>query len=121
MKNFIQNGRVIDVVLTNGLAAGSPVFLGSGASSTPGSCLVGISSNPGDGVTPIAVSLCGVYSLPKHNVGETYGQGDLLYWDATNSRVTNSTNSGANKFIGYAWTAQAATDATCEVRLANGE
>lgn len=42
----------------------------------------------------------GVYRLPKASA-QAWGQGDALYWDATNAVVTN-VNSGALLPVGYA-------------------
>ncbi len=110
MKNFVQPGDVLNLVLLEDEVAvsGMPFFkLG----------LVGIpvtsSSTIGD---VVALNLEGVYSLPK-TAPLAIDQGDRLYWDEATSKVTKTTT--GNRFIGIAFDSALSAATTTTVRLQN--
>ena len=90
--NYLYTGDVLEY--TNGgsteVASGAPVLVGSRL----GIALVNI---PAGGTG--SVRMRGVFTVAKLS-SDVVGQGDLLYWDATNSRLT--TTASTNKLAGYA-------------------
>ena len=104
-KNFIKPGNVIDYT------AGANITSGSG---------VLVSQRLGVALTDIAngatgsVAVKGVFNLPKLST-DVIGQGDVLYWDAANSRLT-STATG-NTLSGYAVNASGNGATTVDIAL----
>lgn len=90
MKNFIQVGDVLDHTPVAAVASGAVVVIG---------VRVGIAvANIAAGETG-ALRVKGVVELAKLGT-DTPAQGALLYWDATNSRLT--TTASGNVLAGYA-------------------
>lgn len=106
MKNYVQKGGTIDVVLAAVIASGAPLVVGA---------LVGVAEVSGAIGDTVAVKLEGVYTLNKA-VG-AISQGAQLYWDDTAKNVTTSSASGANLAVGYAFAAALSADATVPVFL----
>ena len=106
MKNFIQDGKVINVVLAAIIASGGVLQVGQ---------LVGVAVTSGAIGDTVAIQLFGVFSLSK--AAGAVSQGAILYWDDTAKNVTTSSGSGANAKIGYAWAAAQSGDATVQVTL----
>ncbi len=103
-KNYIQEGDVL--IHTAGGAAilsGAVVLMGKRI----GVALGDIAANA---VGTVAVT--GVWSVAKLST-DVIGQGDLLYWDAGNSRLTSTV--GANTLAGYA--AEAAGNGVAAVSI----
>lgn len=112
MKNYIACGDVLayTVPAATTITSGQPVLVGD---------RLGVASN--DGVTDdvISVEIEGVFEIAKrtHATTAAITQGSKVYWDATNSRIDNTDNSGANKHVGYAYAAAASTAALVQVIL----
>lgn len=106
MKNFIQKGKTISVLLAANIASGAAILIGA---------IVGVAVTSGLIGDTISVDLFGVFELPK--AAGAVSQGALLYWDDTAKNVTTSSASGANAKIGYAWAAAQSGDATIQVTL----
>lgn len=107
MKNFVQDGKIINVTLAADLASGAALVVGA---------MVGVAVAGGkNGDTNVAVQLFGVFTLNK--AAGAVSQGAILYWDDTAKNVTTNSNSGANLKIGYAWAAALTGDATIPVTL----
>lgn len=104
MKNYIQNGDVLDAVLGADVASGGVVVVGE---------LVGVATTAGKSGDTIAVNLCGVFEVAKAT--GAINQGAKVYWDAGNSNAT--TTASGNKQIGHAWLAAQSGDATVQVKL----
>lgn len=91
-KNFIKPGNTIDY--TNG----------GGSTVTSGSAVL-ISKRLGVALTDIGVGATGsvmvkgIFNLPKLST-DVIAQGDLVYWDDTNKRLTST--AGGNTLSGYA-------------------
>lgn len=90
--NYLYTGDVLDY--TNGgganISSGAPVLVGSRL----GIALVNI---PVSGTG--SVRMRGVFTVAKLST-DVVAQGDLLYWDATSSRLT--TTASTHKQAGYA-------------------
>lgn len=90
-KNFIQEGDVLAYTAGGtAIASGAVVLMGKRI----GIALADIAAN-----TTGAVSTDGVWSIAKLST-DVIAQGDLLYWDAANSRLTAT--SAGNTLAGYA-------------------
>jgi predicted RecA/RadA family phage recombinase len=87
------------------IAAGAVVVIGARIGVSLNAIAVGATG-------PIAV--VGAYKLTKKS-GDTFVQGALVYWDATNQYITSTTTS--NTLGGYAVAAAASADATITVKL----
>lgn len=104
-KNYIQEGAFIDVIAAAAVVAGGVVVMGK---------RVGISlSDIAQGATG-AAAVEGVFKLAKLGT-DVVAQGDLLYWDAANSRLT--TTAGGNTLAGYATAAAGAGVATVNIKI----
>lgn len=99
-KNYVSEGDVLDFANTGALIpSGAVVVMGKRI----GIALADIPTN-----TVGSVSVTGVYTLPRLVTDDT-AQGELLYWDAVNNRVTET--AGSLPLAGYA-TAAAGVNAT---------
>lgn len=105
MKNFIQKGDVINVTLGATVASGAVVKAGS---------VIGIAQTSGVSGDVIAVSVEGVFNVPKLST-DNMTQGSPLYWDAANSRMTLT--SAGHTLAGYAWETAGASTTTVNIRL----
>lgn len=103
MKNFVQEGNVLDYTAGAAVASGAVVVIGVRVGIAVKDIAVGETG-------PLRVK--GVVELAKLTT-DTPAQGALLYWDAANSRLT--TTAGGNVLAGYA--AQAAGNGATTVWL----
>ncbi|OGQ60751.1 MAG: hypothetical protein A3J24_06445 [Deltaproteobacteria bacterium RIFCSPLOWO2_02_FULL_53_8] len=92
MKNFIQEGKT----LTYANATGSAIL--SGATVLVGKRL-GIAAVDIANAASGALEMDGVFNINKLST-DVVGQGDLLYWDDTNKRLTTTATN--NTLAGYA-------------------
>lgn len=106
-KNFILSGDVLDY--TNGgstaIASGAPVLIGKRL----GIALVDIPASATG-----SVRMRGVFTVAKLST-DNVAQGDLLYWDATNSRLTKTSTD--NTLAGYAAAAAGAAVTTVAISI----
>ena len=94
MRNFIQTGDVLDHKPVAAVASGAVVVIGKRV----GVAVADIAAND---IGPVRVK--GVVELAC--VSTALAQGDLLYWDATNARLTGTATD--NTLAGYAASASA--------------
>ncbi|MFZ3289264.1 MAG: DUF2190 family protein [Telluria sp.] len=105
-KNYIQEGDVLDYTAGGAaIAAGAIALMGKRI----GVVLADIAANAIG-----AVSVTGVWSIAKLAT-DVVAQGDLLYWDAANSRLTKS--DVGNTLAGYAATAAGNGVATVSIKI----
>jgi predicted RecA/RadA family phage recombinase len=105
MKNFIEDGNVLNYKVTGAaVKSGDAVVIGK---------IVGVAVTDGAVGETIAVSIEGVYALPK--VSGALAQGVAAYVIAADGTITGTSTS--NVFAGYVWAAAAAGDATVQVKL----
>ena len=104
---FVQEGKALDYYNDGGaaIAYGDVVLMGA---------LLGVAECdiPVGGLG--AVSISGVYEMPA-DTGTAYAQGDALYWDASNKRVTKTSES--NTACGHAAAAKTSSAARALVRI----
>ncbi|GGY68026.1 hypothetical protein GCM10007387_57760 [Pseudoduganella albidiflava] len=105
-KNYVGEGEILDVN-TGGTAVvgGTVVVMGKRI----GVALRDIAANS-NGVAAVE----GVFNLAKL-AGDAVAQGDLLYWDAANARLT--VTAAGNTLAGYATGAAAAGVTTVNVKI----
>lgn len=106
-KNYIGEGSVLEFTNSTGstIASGSPVLMGKRLGIALTDILDGTSG---------AVAVEGVFAVAKLST-DAPGQGALLYWDATNSRLT--TTASGNTQAGYAASAAINGDTTVNINL----
>lgn len=105
MKNYVQRGDIIDLVApSGGYTSGQLVVAGE---------LTGVANTDAAENEVCAVSMTGVYSLPKATGALTVGA--KVYSNAGAAVDTTDTNT----FVGYVVEAAASGDATAKVLLSN--
>jgi predicted RecA/RadA family phage recombinase len=104
MKNFVQNGKTIEVTLAANIASGAALLIGT---------LLGIAVTSGVIGDVVVFNTEGVYDLPKAAGAITLGA--AVYWDDTAKNIT--TTASGNTLIGKCWAAAAGGDATVAVKL----
>lgn len=106
---FIQNGDVIDYTPSGDVSAGDVVVLEK---------LIGVARFDIPAHTLGSLAIAGIFEFLKI-VGDSssFVVGMLVYWDATNKRATNYSDSGANKLLGKAVDSASDDDSTIRVLL----
>lgn len=90
-KNYVSEGDVLDYTAgATAVASGSVVVLGK---------RIGIALGDIAPLSTGSVAVTGVWTVPKLSTDDV-GQGELLYWDAVNARLTETP--GALPLAGYA-------------------
>jgi predicted RecA/RadA family phage recombinase len=107
MKNFIQPGNTIDVVLPAAANSGDVVIQGA---------IRGVAAVTGNVGDTVAVDVVGVFSLAKA-AATAFLQGDKVAWDGTNKLVIAGTATGN---LGFAAAAAGAGTTSVNVRLCPG-
>lgn len=87
---YIQPGEVLDYTATSNISSGQVVLMGA---------RIGVALTAIPNGTTGSVQVTGVFNLPKLST-DNVAQGQLLYWDNTNSRLT--TTASGNTLAGYA-------------------
>jgi predicted RecA/RadA family phage recombinase len=91
MKNYVQPGNIIDLTApAGGIASGHAALFGA---------LFGVATTAAEAGARVAVSVEGVFNLPKA-AGVSFTEGQKAYWNDTDKNVT-PTASG-NTLIGHA-------------------
>jgi predicted RecA/RadA family phage recombinase len=105
-KNYIQEGDQLSYTAGGtAIVSGAVVLMGKRI----GIAIADIPAN-----SQGTVSATGVWSVAKLGT-DAVGQGDLLYWDAANSRLT--TTAAGNTQAGYAAAAAGAGVATVNIKI----
>lgn len=104
-KNYIQDGEVLSYTALAAVASGAVVLIGKKIGVALGDIAAGATG-------PVQVT--DVWQLPKLST-DNVGQGDLLYWDAANSRLT--TTAAGNTYAGFAAFAAGNTSATVNIKI----
>lgn len=107
LATFLQQGNTIDFIPTADVPAGEVVVQGE---------LVGIATRPIPANTLGALTVVGVFDVPKASATE-FAAGAKVYWDATNKLAVASDGGGANKLMGKAIKAAPSGQTTVRVRL----
>ena len=105
MKKYIQPGEVIDYTAAAATTAGTVVLVGKRIGVVLADLAIGETGG---------AQVTGVQEIAKLST-DVVAQGDLLYWDDTNKRLT--TTVGTNTLAGYAFKASAAGVATVQIKI----
>lgn len=103
MKNFVQEGDTLDLVLTAAVKSGGVTVQGN---------IVGIAVKDGEIGDTVAHRTTGVYDLP-YGTATAIAAGDRLYWDGAKVAKTATDN----KLLGHATEPRASGAATARVKL----
>lgn len=109
MKNYVQDGQVIDFVVTSNTVSGRAYFIND-------IVVVACASVTASPAKPARCPMLiyGVVELPK-NPSEVFVQGQVVYWDNINSRLT--LNASGTKRCGFSAEPAASGDANCRVYI----
>lgn len=107
MKNYVQEGDYIEVVLPYARLSGEGVLVGA---------LFGVCVVDGASGASINIHTEGVYDLTAATGASTDAVvGAKAYWDNTNKRITPVSTS--NSYVGVFMAAKATADAVARIRL----
>jgi predicted RecA/RadA family phage recombinase len=111
MKNFVQPGNVLTITASADLTSGQLVKFGD---------LVGVAVGDIANGTKGAVSVTGVYEVPKKQA-DTVGAGQALYFETGQGRLTTSADDGVGEtpaaFTLAGWAAEPAGNTATVVRV----
>ena len=107
MKNFVQHGLTVTLAAPAAITSGSGVQVGA---------IFGVAMHDAASGDPLETATTGVYDLTKIG-SQAWAQGDKVYWDNTNKRVTKVATD--NTLIGVALVVvgSGADETTGRVRL----
>jgi predicted RecA/RadA family phage recombinase len=104
-KNYVQEGDVLPHTPVGPVASGALVLIGKRVGIALGDIAAGAAGS---------LMVRGVFKVPKLST-DVISQGEELYWDAANSRLTETP--GANTLAGYAAEPAAAGVATVNISI----
>ncbi|MGF6116689.1 putative RecA/RadA family phage recombinase [Janthinobacterium lividum] len=104
-KNYIQEGNVLSYTATATVASGAVVVIGERIAIA----LANIAASETG-----AITIEGVFKVSKLST-DVVDQGDLLYWDAANSRLTTTT--AGNTLAGFATAPAGAGVGTVNIKI----
>lgn len=105
--NYNQKGDNVPVTAAATISSGDIVQSGAFVGVALGDALTG---------ETVQVQVCGVFTVPVLGT-DVVSQGDALYFDSANSRLTLDDATGANQLAGYAFGASGNGVTTVEVKL----
>lgn len=92
MKNYVQEGKTLTITAPAAVSSGQLVVVGS---------IVGVAAFDAGLDADVEVVTQGVFELPKINT-DVIAQGDKLYWDAGQSKLTKTAGTGSKPMVGVA-------------------
>lgn len=107
-QNYRSSGTIISFVLVAAAVAGDIVRVSD--------TLIGVALGSGAIGESVEVQIQGEFELPKVS-GTAFTAGQVLYFDESEGHVTDITDTGTNKHIGYASIPAGASDPTAYVLL----
>lgn len=107
MKNFVQDGKTITVIAPAAVASGQLVVAGS---------IVGVAAFDAASGAEVEVTMEGVFELPKVAT-DVIAQGDKLYWDPSQAKLTKTAGTGSKPMVGVAVVAAGNGDTTVNCLL----
>lgn len=109
MENFVHEGVALDLVApTGGVVSGTAYKIGA---------IIAVAAITAAATVTFAGYVEGVFDLTAEGAasGQDLAVGDLVYYDATNKRITKTAT--ANTLCGYAVAVKATLDTVARVRL----
>ena len=108
MKNLVQDGKILTLLTpTSGVTSGQAVLIGN---------LFAVSTGTYAETVEGEYQVEGVFTLPKLST-DTIDQGQIVYWDDTNKRITETPNS--NYKVGVSTVVAGNGTTTVNVKLDN--
>ena len=107
MKNYVQKGENLTIVVPYAVASGASVKIGS---------IFGVAAGAAESGATVDVVTHGVFDLAKVST-EVHTVGLPLFWDDTAKLVTTDDDTGGNVRIGVALEARANLSGFARVRL----
>lgn len=104
-RNYVQEGKTLTLIAPRTLSSGSGMLVGA---------IFAVALADAAAGQPVEARRVEVFDLTKAT-GEAWTQGQKVYWDNTNFRVTST--AGSNTLIGAAAQAQASADTVGRVLL----
>jgi len=92
MKNYVQEGKTITVTAPAAVTSGQLVVVGS---------IVGVAGFDAALGADVEVVTQGVFELPKIAT-DVINQGDKLYWDSGQAKLTKTAGTGSKPMVGVA-------------------
>lgn len=108
MKNFVQDGDVLELNAPFNVVAGQCITNGR---------LFGVAIHDAPQNTPVQCRMTGVFELWKANSATAFTKGQLVYVITASATVTDVNGGGANIIVGAATEASPGGAATVKVRL----
>jgi predicted RecA/RadA family phage recombinase len=108
MKNFVQDGDVLELTAPFNVVAGQCIANGR---------MFGVAIHDAPNTTPVQCRMAGVFELWKSNPATAFAKGQLVYLITAAATVTDVNGGGANIIVGAATEASAGGAATVKVRL----
>ena len=105
MKNSVSMGNVITITAAADIASGAMVLIGK---------RVGVAVADIKNAATGAVQMVGEFTIAKLST-DVVAQGDLLYWDNTNKRLT--TTVGSNTLAGFATAPAGSGASTVNIKI----
>lgn len=106
MKNYVQPGNVVEVIMPGAKTSGDGVLVGSR--------LFGVAVDTYTSGSTGQIAVEGVFDIAK-TTGQAYAAGAQVWWNDTTAKLTNGT--GANVEAGIVVSAAASGDTTARVRV----
>ena len=107
MKNYVQEGNTITVTAPATVTSGQLVVVGS---------INGVAAFDAASGADVEVTVEGVFELPKVTT-DVVAQGDRLYWDSGQARLTKTAGTGSKPMAGVATVAAGNGVTTVNCRL----
>jgi predicted RecA/RadA family phage recombinase len=106
-RNYISPGNIVTIPAPANVDSGGVVVAGA---------IVGVAQGAATSGQPVDVALKGIYRLPKVSAN-VFSLGEVVFWNAADSLVTDDAASGANPRIGVAVAAAGNGAGSANVRL----
>src|SRR5688572_27921745 len=94
MKNKVAEGKTITVTFGATVLPGEALSIGND--------MVGVAVVGGASGETGALDLCGVFALDKVSA-DTIAQGDKVYYDHVNKKITDAANDGGSPLVTFNW------------------
>jgi len=107
MKNFVQHGLTVTLAAPAAVTSGSGVLVGA---------IFGVAMHDAALSDPLETATTGVYDLTKIG-SQAWAQGDKVYWDNTNKRVTKVATDNTLIGVALGTVGSGADETTGRVRL----